>query len=115
MNVTITENSTTLSFPFQSSRLGIEAGGLLSFGADPASATSQNTVLARFGVSFISTDQACANAEEEIPDWSWDVVQNASVSKWEDVLSRVEVDPSVEDSTVVELLYSSVSLGFQPS
>ncbi|KAL5521115.1 hypothetical protein ACEPAG_9037 [Sanghuangporus baumii] len=107
-NVTITQNSSTLSFPFSSSPLGIEAGALLSFGGDSDSTSSRHTILARFGVSFINTDQACANAEEEIPSWDWDTVQNASVSKWEDVLSRIEVDPSVENSTVVELLYSSL-------
>jgi putative alpha-1,2-mannosidase len=59
---------------------------------------------------MISADKACANAEEEIPSWDWDTVENASVAKWEDVLERVMVDTSKEDATVVELLYSSVSL-----
>lgn len=86
----------------------MQAGALLSF--DFASNT-QRAVLVRFGVSFISTDQACANAEEEIPDWDWEAVQSSSVSKWEDVLSRVETNTTVEDPTVVELLYSSVSSG----
>lgn len=66
------------------------------------------SVLVRFGVSFLSTEQACSNAESEIPDWDWGAVQSASVDKWEDVLSRVEINTTVEDPTVVELLYSSV-------
>ena len=66
------------------------------------------SVLVRFGVSFLSTEQACSNAESEIPDLDWNTVQSASVSKWEDVLSRVEINTTVEDPTVVELLYSSV-------
>ena len=65
-------------------------------------------MLVRFGVSFISVDQACANAESEIPDWDWDAVRSASVSKWEDVLSRIQVNTAKENATVVELLYSSV-------
>ena len=64
--------------------------------------------MARFGVSFISVDQACANAEEEVPDWDWDTVQAASEQKWEDVLERIQIDTSKENITVVELLYSSV-------
>ncbi|EKM58949.1 glycoside hydrolase family 92 protein [Phanerochaete carnosa HHB-10118-sp] len=52
--------------------------------------------------------QACSNAESEIPDWDWDAVQNASVDKWEDILSRIEIDTTKENSTVVELLYSSL-------
>ncbi len=101
-NIVITPNSSTVSFAFKSSVYPNQAGALLSFGS--------STVTARFGISLISTDQACANAEEEVPTWNWDAVQTASVSKWEDVLSRVQVDTDIEDPTVVELLYSSVSL-----
>lgn len=76
--------------------------------------TTSGSVLSRFGISFISEAQACANAEFEVPTWDWDAVQGASESKWEDVLSRVQVDTSKEDATVVELLYSSVSEQFPP-
>lgn len=69
-NVTISPNSTSLVFPFAGKTLGIEAGALLQF-------SGTSTVLTRFGVSFISTSQACANAETEIPDWSWNSVQTA--------------------------------------
>ena len=107
-DVTISPNSTSVSFAGQDSPLGIETGALLAFSSSN-STTGDNTVLARFGVSFISTDQACSNAESEIPDWDWDTVQSASQSAWEDVLSRIEIDTSKENATVVELLYSSVS------
>ena len=80
----------------------MQAGALLSFNS------TSGIVLTRFGVSFLSKTQACANAQEEIPDWDWDVVQSASIAKWEDVLQRVSVDATSEDPTVVELLYSSV-------
>lgn len=74
-----------------------------------STSSPEHAVLVRFGVSFISTEQACSNAESEIPDWDWDAVLSASVDKWEEVLSRVEINTAVEDPTVVELLYSSVS------
>ena len=80
----------------------MQAGALLSFNS------TSGIVLTRFGISFLSSTQACANAQEEIPDWDWDVVQSASIAKWEDVLQRVSVDATSEDPTVVELLYSSV-------
>ena len=80
----------------------MQAGALLSFNS------TSGIVLTRFGISFLSSTQACANAQEVIPDWNWDVVQSASVAKWEDVLQRVSVDATSEDPTVVELLYSSV-------
>jgi putative alpha-1,2-mannosidase len=99
-DIIVVQNRTALSYGYTSSPSPIQAGGLVSFASD--------VVLARFGVSFISTDQACANAEEEIPDWDWDAVQGASQSKWEDVLSRVIIDTEKENATIVELLYSSV-------
>ena len=52
------------------------------------------------------------NAEEEVPDWDWEVVKSASEAKWEEVLSRVEIDTQKENATVVELLYSSVCFYF---
>ncbi|KAJ6551370.1 glycosyl hydrolase family 92-domain-containing protein [Mycena capillaripes] len=100
--IQITANSTGLNFPWVSDNVSPEqAGALISF-------TNSNTVLARFGVSFHNPDQACANAEAEVPDWDWDKVQGASAGAWEDVLSRVTVDTTTEDATVVELLYSSL-------
>ncbi|KAJ3745146.1 glycosyl hydrolase family 92-domain-containing protein [Lentinula detonsa] len=105
-NTTNIDLSHSLQFPFTSSISPIQAGGLLAFN------TSQ--VLARFGVSMISSDQACTNAEEEVPTniesemWDWDVVRAASNSQWEEVLSRVLVDVEKENDTVVELLYSSL-------
>ncbi|KAJ7088618.1 glycosyl hydrolase family 92-domain-containing protein [Mycena epipterygia] len=100
-NITITPNSFGLDFPFTNSVSPEQAGALISF-------TGSKTVLARFGVSFINPDQACANAEAEVPDWDFGKVQSASAGAWEDVLSRVTVDTATEDATVVELLYSSL-------
>ncbi|KAI5119228.1 hypothetical protein M0805_002154 [Coniferiporia weirii] len=105
-DIIVTQGANTLSFSYTTSPSTIQAGALLSFNSSSGSAP--RTVVARFGVSFLSTDQACSNAEEEIPDWDWDAVQSASDSKWEDVLSRIEIDLSAEDPTVVELLYSSL-------
>ncbi|KZT25871.1 glycoside hydrolase family 92 protein [Neolentinus lepideus HHB14362 ss-1] len=102
-NITITPNNTSLFFPYTSSPSPIQAGGLLAF--------NSSTVLARFGVSFISSAQACQNAKEEVGDaWAsaWDIVQSASEAQWENVLGRVIVDVEKEDSDVVELLYSSL-------
>ncbi|KAF7377608.1 Glycoside hydrolase family 92 protein [Mycena sanguinolenta] len=99
--IKITANSTSLDFPWTSDNVSPEqAGALISF--------NSKTVLARFGVSFLSSEQACANAEAEVPDWDFDNVQSASADAWENVLSRVAVDTTIEDATVIELLYSSL-------
>ncbi|KII85438.1 glycoside hydrolase family 92 protein [Plicaturopsis crispa FD-325 SS-3] len=98
--ITITSNSTAANASATSTPSPVQIGALLSF--------NTSTVLARFGVSFISSDQACSNAQEEVSDWSWDKVQSASQGKWQDVLSRIAVDTQKENATIVELLYSSL-------
>ncbi|KDR79138.1 hypothetical protein GALMADRAFT_137030 [Galerina marginata CBS 339.88] len=98
--ITILSSNTSLNYAFTADTLPIQAGALFAF--------NSSSVTARFGVSFISADQACSNAETEVPDWDWDGIQEASRSKWEDVLSRVAINTQAEDPTVVELLYSSL-------
>jgi predicted alpha-1,2-mannosidase len=53
----------------------------------------RNQIMARVGVSFMSTDQACANAEAEIPDWKFGRTVKAAEDAWREKLSAVEVDP----------------------
>jgi len=101
-NIAISSGKTSLSYAYTSGVSPIQAGALLSF--------NSSTITARFGISLISSAQACSNAEEEVPDWSWDRVQEASRSKWEELLSRIIVDTDREDANVVKLLYSSVIL-----
>jgi len=82
-------------------------GGLLTF---PAVDRAPTTILVRSGVSFVSTAQACANAEAEIPDFNFVEVSNAARAQWNDLLSSgyVEVPQVQEDLRV--LLYSPGSL-----
>ncbi|PPQ72207.1 hypothetical protein CVT24_002364 [Panaeolus cyanescens] len=101
-NFTFISNNTNLIFTFSSGVSPIQAGVLLGF------SSSSNTVAARFGVSFKGLDQACSNAEQEVPDYNWQRVQEASRAKWEDILQRVETDVGTEDANVVQLLYSSL-------
>lgn len=65
-------------------------------------------ILARVGVSFISTAQACSNAEEEIPDFDFDGVQSEARAQWNEILGRVQVGTEGVDNEIVELLYSSL-------
>lgn len=105
-----------LSFPYEaaSSPANFEGGLLLRVNPNP----NDGTVVVRFGVSFLSSQRACQNAEEEVPtlkstrqsstQWDWNSVQSASQNLWEAVLQRIEIDTKTENQTVVELLYSSV-------
>ncbi|KAH9219256.1 glycosyl hydrolase family 92-domain-containing protein [Leptodontidium sp. 2 PMI_412] len=51
-----------------------------------------NQILARVGVSFISIEKACQNAETEIPDFGFDKVRSAAEEAWREKLSVIEVD-----------------------
>ncbi|RDL31079.1 putative alpha-1,2-mannosidase subfamily [Venustampulla echinocandica] len=64
------------------------AGGWTQF-HPPA---ENNQILARVGVSFISIDKACKNAETEIPDFDFAKVQTAATNAWRDKLSVVEIE-----------------------
>lgn len=65
------------------------------------------SILARVGVSFISSEQACANAEEEIPNFDFERVRSASGAQWNELLGRVQVDTTNVDPEIVDLFYSS--------
>ncbi|KAF4581463.1 hypothetical protein EYR40_009749 [Pleurotus pulmonarius] len=85
---------------------GSQVGALLTF---PQSSTNRLTsILARVGVSLISIEQACANAEAEIPHFDFEAVKDASRSQWNDILKRIRVDPVGVPRDTVELFYSSL-------
>lgn len=73
----------------------IEAGSFIRFDR-PAS----GVIDARVGVSFISADQACRNAEDEIgAKWDFDSIKKAAEDVWEEKLSVLTVDAAgVSDS-----------------
>jgi len=81
-----------------------DLGGLLSFPSDPKDPT---TVLVRVGVSLISAEQACENAEEEIADFNFEGVHRRAKDEWNELLGRFHVQ--VEDKDTAVLFYSSVN------
>lgn len=88
-------------------------GALFTFSPAPAGQTT--SILVRAGISFISSAQACANAEEEIPDFDFDGVHTANRAQWNELLGRIQVDTAGVALETVQLFYSSVSFVFVPS
>jgi len=80
----------------------MESGALFSFAGSPTQ------VIIRVGVSFLSEQQACANAESEIGTATFDQVQVQSKALWNERLSRVEIDVPHTPPNVTGLLYSSL-------
>ena len=80
----------------------MESGALFSFAGSPT------RVLIRVGVSFLSEEQACANAESEVGTATFDQIQAQSKASWNERLSRIEIDVPHTPPNVTELLYSSL-------
>lgn len=65
-------------------------------------------ILVRMGMSFISNDQACSNAQEEIPTFDFDAVSQSSHQQFENILNRIRVDTTDVSNDTLKLFYSSV-------
>ena len=67
-------------------------------------------LLVRMGMSFISSQQACSNAEAEIPTFDFETVSQSSISQFEDLLNRIRVNTTNVPEDILILFYSSVTL-----
>ncbi|KAJ5744940.1 hypothetical protein N7533_009810 [Penicillium manginii] len=69
----------------------IQAGGWMSFERPDEG----DAITARVGVSFISTDQACSNAESEVPniEGDFDKLRDQAKKAWGEKLSPIKVIP----------------------
>ena len=84
----------------------IEAGGWVRF-ADLAN----DTVTARMGVSFISSDQACRRAEEEISDplgADFDRLVHEAEDAWTNKLGAVSIKPGGASDDLQESFWSGI-------
>ncbi|KAF9055676.1 glycoside hydrolase family 92 protein [Panaeolus papilionaceus] len=79
-----------------------QSGALFSYSGNPS------TVNIRVGVSFVSTDQACSNAEEEIGTATFDDIHERARALWQEKLSKIEIDVPNTPANVTEMLYSSL-------
>jgi len=48
-------------------------------------------IMVKVGISYISTEQARLNLENEIPGWNFDEVKENAAAKWNNALSKIEV------------------------
>ncbi|KAK0709496.1 glycoside hydrolase family 92 protein [Lasiosphaeria miniovina] len=51
-----------------------------------------DSILARVGVSFISAEKACENAEAEIPNFEFERVESDAQEAWAEKMSAIQVD-----------------------
>lgn len=58
-------------------------------------------VLVKSGISFVSTDGARKNLEQDIPDWEFDEVVRRARALWNNAVSGVRVDGGTEDQKAI--------------
>ncbi|KAM5540286.1 hypothetical protein V8D89_006105 [Ganoderma adspersum] len=79
-----------------------ESGALFSYEGEPTE------INIRVGVSFVSVDQACANAESEVGTSSFEAIVAQSQALWNEKLSKIAIDLEHTPANVTEMLYSSL-------
>ena len=82
----------------------LPAGAYVRFNA-PSIA---NQIIARVGVSFISTDQACSNAEREIAGFDFDDTRSSAEEAWRDKLGAVSINSGGVDDSFLTTFWSGV-------
>ena len=54
--------------------------------------SSKNQIQFKYGISYISLDQAKKNLEREIPDWNFEKVKSTAREKWSKVMNQIQVE-----------------------
>ncbi|KAL8369745.1 hypothetical protein RB595_000197 [Gaeumannomyces hyphopodioides] len=70
--------------------------------------SADKPILARTATSFISVDQACGNAEREIPDFDFSKAQDAATAAWREKLAPIKIDATGVDQSLVKTFYSGI-------
>jgi len=67
-----------------------------------------NQVQVRVGMSFISSVQACSNAEKEIPDYNFNSVVKAAEYAWNEKLNVITIDDGGVSEVLLKAFWSGV-------
>lgn len=58
--------------------------------------SGRNQIQFKYGISYISLEQAGKNLEKEIPDWDFEKVKRTAKSKWSKVMNQIQVEGGTE-------------------
>jgi putative alpha-1,2-mannosidase len=70
--------------------------------------TDSSPVSARVGLSFLSSDQACSLAEDEIPTFDFNATHSAAVSAWRTKLGPISVSTNGINGSTLKNFYSGI-------
>ncbi|KAG9234706.1 glycoside hydrolase family 92 protein [Amylocarpus encephaloides] len=82
----------------------LPGGGFVRF----TSLVRDTAILARVGVSFISSQQACSSAESEIPSFDFNSTQTAAGKMWRDKISPIKVSTNGVQASILTNFYSGI-------
>ncbi|KAH8689453.1 alpha-1,2-mannosidase, putative subfamily [Talaromyces proteolyticus] len=85
---------------------GVNDNESLSAGAFVRFKAGTSSVIARVGLSFISVDQACSNAEREIAKFDFDSTKKAAQDVWRKKLSVISIDSTGVSADVQKVFWS---------
>lgn len=80
------------------------AGGWIQFNKP----TSNNQLLVRVGMSFISHQKACQNAEAEIPNFDFDTKVALAEKAWKEKFSVINIQPGGVSDVLLKAFWSGV-------
>lgn len=81
----------------------LPGGGFIRFTSNPT-----DGILARIGVSLISSEQACASAESEIPSFDFSATHDLAESAWREKLSPISVSTTGVNSSLLTNFFSGI-------
>jgi putative alpha-1,2-mannosidase len=99
----ISQKSVTLTADGSNTASTLSAGTFTRFYAP-----KDNTIAARVGVSFMSVEQACSNAEKEQPNFDFAGTVSAAESAWRDKLDVISVNTDGVSSDLQKVFWSGV-------
>lgn len=73
---------------------------------------NQDQIHARVGLSWLSVERACQNAEREIPDFDFDRVFNTARTAWREKLSPISIDTTGVDEHHLRSFWSGIYRAF---
>lgn len=74
---------------------GENVGAYFSFDTE-----DQEQITVKIGISYVSIENARSNLDQEIPDFNFDRVAEASFNKWNELLGRIVVEGTEENKTI---------------
>lgn len=80
----------------------LPGGGFIRFDS------GDEDILARVGVSLVSSAQACSNAESEIPSFDFDATHTAAEEAWRNKISPIVVNRNGINDSMLQNFYSGI-------